>query len=411
MIDNYYLESEINYIDGKRKISNFKLYNHGEYIKTFSLEESKVINRKIKEGNIEKKIYGNMMTIDNQRFINFITRLNLVPKKRTIINKKLIAILVAGTLTASVGLLKTAKNTDINNQNIVHASDLNDDIIIDDSNDTDSKVKEKEEIVNDIKDTYTPTETTINLTNYNEQSNTKYDKELEENNIAPEPISFNDDFENIFEFTYEDRSSNQNVSTVNNNYLDIINTYSSRYGIDPKIMFAIICQENPNNIKNYNMVAGHGVPQVEGIWDNSEVYAYNFETNQTESSGPIDVMRCVDDQDYSIKISCMIMSSYYNTIHTNYSDKLNPEQELGATIWAYNKGITQICKSLNNTDNYDEFVSYVKNYTAGGDNEYIEHVLSYIQDEDVVYLKSKDRLINSVMIDNTSVENTKKPML
>ena len=411
MIDNYYLESEINYIDGKRKISNFKLYNHGEYIKTFSLEESKVINRKIKEGNIEKKIYGNMMTIDNQRFINFITRLNLVPKKRTIINKKLIAILVAGTLTASVGLLKTAKNTDINNQNIVHASDLNDDIIIDDSNDTDSKVKEKEEIVNDIKDTYTPTETTINLTNYNEQSNTKYDKELEENNIAPEPISFNDDFENIFEFTYEDRSSNQNVSTVNNNYLDIINTYSSRYGIDPKIMFAIICQENPNNIKNYNMVAGHGVPQVEGIWDNSEVYAYNFETNQTESSGPIDVMRCVDDQDYSIKISCMIMSSYYNTIHTNYSDKLNPEQELGATIWAYNKGITQICKSLNNTDNYDEFVSYVKNYTAGGDNEYIEHVLSYIQDEDVVYLKSKDGLINSVMIDNTSVENTKKPML
>ena len=74
MIDNYYLESEINYIDGKRKISNFKMYNHGEYIKTFSLEESKVINRKIKEGNIEKKIYGNMMTIDNQRFINFITR-------------------------------------------------------------------------------------------------------------------------------------------------------------------------------------------------------------------------------------------------------------------------------------------------------------------------------------------------
>ena len=383
MPDHYYLESEIFYIDGKKKNTNYKLYNHGDYIKTFSKEESKVISKRIKDENITRKMNGNMVTIDNQRFVIQMTRLNLVPKKRNIINKRLIAVLIAGTLTASIGLLKTGKKTDINNQSIVHASDLNDDIIIDDSNDTESETVEKEEIVNDIKDTYTPTKTTIDLTNYDEQS----------------------------EFSYEDRSSNQNVSTVNDNYLNIINTYSSRYGIDPKIMFAIICQENPNNIKNYNMVAGHGVPQIEGIWDNSEVYAYNFETNQTESSGPIDVMRCVDDQDYSIKISCMIMSSYYNTIHTNYSDKLNPEQELGATIWAYNKGITQICKSLNNTDNYNEFVSYVKNYTAGGDNEYIEHVLSYIQDEDVVYLKSKDGLINSVMIDNTSVENIKKPIL
>ena len=411
MPDHYYLESEIFYIDGKKKNTNYKLYNHGDYIKTFSKEESKVISKRIKDENITRKMNGNMVTIDNQRFVIQMTRLNLVPKKRNIINKRLIAVLIAGTLTASIGLLKTGKKTDINNQSIVHASDLNDDIIIDDSNDTESETVEKEEIVNDIKDTYTPTKTTIDLTNYDEQSNTKYNEELEDKDMVPELISFGDDFENIFEFSYEDRSSNQNVSTVNDNYLNIINTYSSRYGIDPKIMFAIICQENPNNIKNYNMVAGHGVPQIEGIWDNSEVYAYNFETNQTESSGPIDVMRCVDDQDYSIKISCMIMSSYYNTIHTNYSDKLNPEQELGATIWAYNKGITQICKSLNNTDNYNEFVSYVKNYTAGGDNEYIEHVLSYIQDEDVVYLKSKDGLINSVMIDNTSVENIKKPIL
>lgn len=374
MLDHYYLESEIKYVDNKRKFGNFNLYNRENYVKTFSKEESKTLRDKIKKENIQRKVYGNKVIIDNQRFIKLQIKLDEINKKRKNRKRKFVTMAVSSSILLLLGGVKLNNklSSSFQNEEIAYASDFDD--------------------------------------NYIEDNNFIEEELLttEDNNILLESNVIDNGFENIFEFSYDDRSYSDNVYTVSNNYSSSIELYANKYGIDPKLVSAIICQENPNNIRNYDMIAGHGVTQIESIWDGNEVYAYNFETNQTESSGIINVLKCTDDQDYSIKLSCMILNNYYNTIHSNYSDILTPEQELGATIWAYNKGITAICNGLNNTDNYNDFITYVKNNSNGGDNEYIEHVLSYIKDEDIITIKSKDGTINAILIDNINIQNKNK---
>lgn len=388
MVDIFYLEADTKVIDNKTKYGRFRLYNYGEYIKTFSVDESRVIRKRMEIEKIKVKHYQGSITIDDYRFVNQITRLKLVNKRKP---KKKLLYYIAGTsilLMLSSGFINN-KNKNTNESNIVHASEIEESTF--DENDYITEITTEQKIEPTTEQVIEPT--------------------TEQVIIPEEPVKIIDNgFDDIFSFNYQDRSSNENVNTVYNNYNNSIEYYSNIYGVDSKLISAIICQENPNNIKNYDMYAGHGVPQIEAIWNNSEVYAYNFDTNQTESSGPIDVMRCVNDQDYSIKLSCMILNSYYNTIHRNYGNKLSPQEELCATVWAYNKGITSICEALNNSDDYYEFKDYVLNKSYGGDNEYLEHVFSYIQDEDIIKMKSKDGIENKILIDNTTIEN-KKPIV
>ena len=409
MGDYLYIEFYITEKNGKKRIDGAELYNSDKFIKEFSKEEIEFIKKEMHLYDKKIKSKRNYNYIDDDFFIRHIIRKLTPVKKRNRINKKMIGFIVGASI---LGILSTNKiisnKSNAINKPIVEAAslednDTNEDIFIENN---DIEEIATEEIVNKP---FIATNNDADIEIKTESNQKEYDDlptiTLEEDNI----VLIDNGFENIFEFSYEDRSTNENVDIVNNNYSYLIDTYSKRYGLDPKLMFAIICQENPTNEKNYSMIAGHGVPQIEGIFNNYDLTAYNFETNQNESSGPIDVLRCVDDQDYSIKIACMIMNYQYNSIHENYGYKLNKEEELAATIWSYNKGITIINEALSNTNSFDEFKNYVYMYSIGGDNEYIEHVCSYIPDQEIITMKTRDGLLNSVMIDNTTVENTKKP--
>ena len=402
MKDYYYLEVNYQMIDGRKKVNSYDLYNKDEYIKTYKGDQAKYITKKSKELGIRPKDRRNDVFFDDEYFIRYIERSLNPPKKRTVVNKKMVGVFIGLSLLTVLGTVKFKNKSDtLSTSNpIVEASELNDDYL-----DTETiKVEDNTETTEGKEISTSSTEDEVPDVNFDEIDSTMY---LE--NVDNEKLIDNG-FENIFEFSYEDRSTSNNVSIVNDNYSYLIDTYSNKYGIDPKLMTAIICQENPTNQKNYSMVAGHGVSQIESIHNGSEIYAFNFETNQNESSGPIDVLRCTDDQEYSIKLACMIMNNQYNYIHEKYGFKLTKEQELTATVWSYNKGITSIITALNNTDTYEEFVDYVKYNSVGGDNEYIEHVFSYLPDQEIITMKTRDGLLNSVMIDNTTIENVKKPI-
>lgn len=415
MDDYFYIEFYSDNMDNKKVITGAELYNSDKLLKSFSKDQIKFIRKEIKDNKIEIKSNRGHDYVDNQLFVKYIDRKTTPQKKRYYIPKSLIGIVVGGTILTLLGTTKKLNNnTEMNNNAIVKAASIDKEEKKEITTETPTE-KNTTEITTELPTTEeVTTEITTEITTEapTEEITTEEStvKENIDKPLVTEETTIIEGFDDIFEFAYEDRSSNENVDTVDMNYSDIINKYSKRYGIDSKLMSAIICQENPNNIKNYSMYAGHGVPQVEGIHNSEVIYTFNYESNQIDSSGPIDVMKCVDDQDYSIKISCMILANQYNYIHETYGHKLSKEEELIASVWSYNKGITAIDEALRNTNSFKEFRDYVINYSYGGDNEYPEHVCSYIPDQEIITMKTNDGLLNSVMIDNTTVENTKKQL-
>ena len=410
MRDYLCIEFYYDYIGDKRIITGADLFNAGEHIRSFNKDDIKYIRSEMKTFDIKMKSNRGYNYLDDQHFINHIIRRLEPKKKQYYINKKMVGLVVGVSLATLISANMIAnhnKKANINNS-VVEAATMDDNELAIDDNELAIDDNEIEPVSNN-ESPIIATNTDSKEEEFNIESTETipllFEETKEDNRIM------DNGFENIFEFAYEDRSNNENTSIVNNNYLNYIDTPSIKYGIDPKLMFAIICQENPTNKKNYSMVAGHGVPQIEGIFNNYEITAYNFETNQNESSGPIDVLRCVDDQEYSIKTACMIMNYQYNYIHEQYGYKLTKEQELVASVWSYNKGITIIDEALRNTNSFDDFKNYVLMNSIGGDNEYVEHVFSYIPDQEIITMKTRDGLLNSVMIDNTTVENRKKTTL
>ena len=386
MKEHYFLEAKYIIEDGKKKYGKFHLSsNINSDIETYSKEESKIIRKSAKDnGLIKDNKYKNEIYIDNQDFVESVKKAFHKKNKKNIKRISIKPIIITASLLATIGGFYIHSNKNNTNANTVSIEN---------------------EIINEEYDIEELKETENNKEITEENTNIMLDEPTLDNLSSTMVFEEEPKYDDIFKFNYEDRSKSKNVDTMLTNYENCIEKWGSTYGVDLNLFRDIGCQENPNDEKNYNNIAGHGIFQVENIWDGAEVYAYNFKTGMTESSGPIDVIRCTDDYDYCTKISAMIISSYYNTIHNNYHEKLSPAEEIGATIFAYNKGITAIMNALNNTNNYEEFIEYVKHNSIGGDNEYIEHVLSYSTDETIVTMKLNDGTENNILIDNTNIEN------
>ena len=389
----FLLEKVSNNTNKKDNTLCFKLYKDGNYIKTYTPEKSNQLNKYIKSNNIEGKIIGKSIWYDNEEIMKLIISNNKTKNKkinkRKLKRRKLIFTITTLTVIAIIGLSNIKKEK---GNNKVSTNVSTNEIDISKDNEILNNKKAIEENV--IFNKNLPLNT-INLNSF---------YEINTNDLE----IIDKGFENIYEFSDEDRTNNGNRDVVNNNYSSYIETYSRIYGIDSKLITAIICQENPDNNKNYDMDAGHGISQIEGIWQDQVIYAFNNETNSWDSSGPIDVIRCTNDPEYSIKIETMMLNNYYNILYNDYSYKFSNEEILGAAVFAYNKGITTINNALNNSDTYNEFLDYIKNYSYGGDNKYIEHVFSYINDEDVITLKTSDGKNHNILIDNINVNGKKK---
>ena len=209
----------------------------------------------------------------------------------------------------------------------------------------------------------------------------------------------------VYEINYENRYNSISLDE----YDDIIKEYSNIYGLDDNLVKAIICQENPYNEKNYSDIGGHGLMQIESVWQDEMVSAFNHEENQYENIF-VDTMEVTDNDEYGIKVGCMILNNYYNDIKKNYNiDKkfLSESDCIVASVFAYNKGINEVKKWLDNSSSFEEFMFNMKNYSSDGDNEYIEHVFSYLPDGYIIKMTDKNGNIDNVCVDNTLVDTFK----
>ncbi|MGN1379091.1 MAG: transglycosylase SLT domain-containing protein [Bacilli bacterium] len=231
-----------------------------------------------------------------------------------------------------------------------------------------------------------------NKVNDNNQKNNSTENDI----IIDDTLLKNEDIP-VFSFDYEDRSESEKISYAKENYQEYVDEYAKMYGLDNKLVMAILTQENAYNTINNSNVGANGVMQIESIWYNQNITAYNYENDAYETE-------CINannlsNPEYSIKIGCMILNNYYNTIYNNYykNNILSKSDCILATMLAYNKGITAICNLINSYNS--NYLNHI-NETIGGDNDYLKHVSSYLSDMTTVEIENLEDDSSKIIFDN-----------
>lgn len=90
----------------------------------------------------------------------------------------------------------------------------------------------------------------------------------------------------------------------------------------------------------------------------------------------------------------MIFNNQYQILHDKYcikTQKLTETQCVIAALYSYNKGITCIENAIKNSNDFNTFLDMVRD-SKGGDNKYIEHVLSFLQDGTQLKIKNTNTI-------------------
>ena len=220
-----------------------------------------------------------------------------------------------------------------------------------------------------------------------------------DNVIIDEEYLYEDD-KPVYSFDYEDRSNSEKSNYAKENYTDLVNKYATTYGLDSKLVMAILTQENAYNEINNSNIGANGVMQIESIWNGYEISAYNYETGNVDKER-IDSSSLANPE-YAIKIGCMILNNQYMTLYNKYylNGNITKYEVIIATVISYNKGITAICNLINNYGK--DFTSHISE-TLGGDNDYLKHVFSYLEDMSIIKIQNQNDTPSEVVIDNLTL--------
>jgi hypothetical protein len=164
-------------------------------------------------------------------------------------------------------------------------------------------------------------------------------------------------------------------------YYDTISKYARMYGIDPELALAIACQERGVHSDEVDPGGGLGLYQiqVEGgwSWDNKEIKAYNFTTNQYEIyTITKDNMRNVEN---NIKAGMMI---FQDALRRNNYDVAKALQEYNFGPSGVQNAVDTCCEEQGlNKDYFQdpnnlEWIEYRS--PKYGDSKYLENVLQYL---------------------------------
>ena len=220
-----------------------------------------------------------------------------------------------------------------------------------------------------------------------------------DNVIIDEEYLYEDD-KPVYSFDYEDRSNSEKSNYARENYGDLVSKYATTYGLDSKLVMAILTQENAYNEINNSNIGANGVMQIESIWNGYEISAYNYETGNVDKER-IDSSNLANPE-YAIKIGCMILNNQYMTLYNKYylNGNITKDEVIIATVISYNKGITAICNLINNYGK--DFTSHISE-TLGGDNDYLKHVFSYLEDMSIIKIQNRNDTPSEVVIDNLTL--------
>ena len=289
------------------------------------------------------KNYRNNKDITLDQVIDRVKKINILEKKKRIRNKKIKRIrTLAGVTIISLGVIFSStliNKIEINSykDNSSYHHNLNQETI----NDT--------EIVKVI------------------------EEELEE--AIPEK-----DYGEIIELNVESRTCSDKYNDTKQTYYEKISKISNNYGIDPRIMLAIATQETGEHDINTNAPA-LGLMQIElSVWDGEELSAYNFSEGRYEKIKITEEK--LKDIDFNIRVACMYFQKCLKD--SNY--------DLNIAIQMYNFGYGNIEKTFRMYHNdgdmqlpdalkhySDDWLEY-RDYINVGDKEYLEHIISYIED-------------------------------
>ena len=174
---------------------------------------------------------------------------------------------------------------------------------------------------------------------------------------------------------YSEIADPQKYEYTKDNYEGYCEIYGKRYGVDPKLLLAFITQENPYNEK---LEVNRGVCCIENIWWGTELTAFNHETGQYDTI-TIDVNQ-LSNPEYSILVAAMIDGHYFEHL-CNECPNISNRDKILAIVIGNNKGIYPIEDLIKYYGS--DFVNHIPE-TAGGDNYYIEHVLSNVPDGSMI---------------------------
>jgi len=234
------------------------------------------------------------------------------------------------------------------------------------------------------------------------------EKEIQENEVTvadDKKIIFVDDVESskeekeIINVNFNDRTNSEKFQYVKLNYEDVISKYAKMYGIDPQIMLAIATQESGVHRINQNTSA-IGLMQLEKVvWLGKSIKAFNYKTNEYETVYITEEK--LNELEFNVKISCMHFQQCL----------INTKNNLQLAIQMYNYGYGNINKvlkeysngkiSLLNVEELSDngWLEY-RNIINQGDNLYLEHVLSYIENPEEIMIRINNQIL-LYFIDNT----------
>ena len=246
---------------------------------------------------------------------------------------------------------------------------------------------------------------------YSNLTSTYYSETIGFNNIETENIEQNEEVsseetltEEVTEFSpdttfvsldYEDRSDSEKAQITRAYYSDAIKKYAEIYGVDYELMLAIATQERGVHSETRDSGGAIGLFQIENIWNNQELTAYNYETNEYETI-TVDENR-LSDVFYNIKVGCMVFQTALRYMDYNIPAAIqcynmgygNMQKILTACSNATGKSISEILSEQTNLD----WLRY-RNQAIGGDKNYLEHVSSYMAQNTEININNGEEEIN-----------------
>jgi len=222
--------------------------------------------------------------------------------------------------------------------------------------------------------------------------NFKKENTVVETKTKKEDTIINDNINN-FEICFESRVESDKFKTTKAYYNQIITEISNEYGIDPRIMLAIATHEC--GIHNPNLRGpAIGLMQIErSVWNGQNISAYNYKKGINETLNITEEK--LKDLEFNIRTSCMIFRDCLNK--SNYN--------LAVAIQMYNYGYGNINKvfrySYGNNIHFENMCGNCDNnwlenreIIKEGDNKYLEHILSYIENLEEIQIKNGEKTIN-----------------
>lgn len=408
-MDNYFIKANFNRNEKGRYIESYELYKNNSRtpIKTIDIKTSNLITESINKGQVELKQIGFDHIIDDIDYIKKYIKLpSMILQKNKYAGK---IVVLSSMLTASIiaSINKFDDNTVYAEEKPIESNieDANTEEIT--NNDiTETTTEEKIEFDDLNTSMYYHDTTEMDYNNYpisEEKLTTENNsQELIDENINDVNTITNFNSNNTLSFSYDDLENQDFMENIMNLYGDSIKKYSEKYGIDSKLIAAIIAQENPHSVRGEYAA---GLMQVErSVWngvtvrdiDGSDLY--------------IDCNLIDNDPDYGIHAGCYIFWFTYEKIindnkNNQFNFSLNDEECLAIAISSYNKSVYSVEPCLMKTNNIEEAYEAIRNIPYG-DDYYREKILSGLDNNTVLTMKTSDG-IKEILVKNNYLEETK----